>query len=39
MVKKGEKIGMTTLFLGFPVDTGLFILGTIVIAAIATITF
>ena len=30
---------MTTLFWGFPVDTALFILGTIVIAAIATITF
>lgn len=30
---------MTTLFWGFPVDTGLFILGTIVISLIATITF
>jgi hypothetical protein len=30
---------MNTLFLGFPTDTGLFILGTIVISLIATITF
>lgn len=30
---------MTTLFLGFPVDTGLFILGTIVVALVATVTF
>lgn len=30
---------MTTLFLGFPVDTALFILGTIVVALVATITF
>lgn len=30
---------MKTLFLGFPVSTGVLILGTIVVAAIATITF
>lgn len=30
---------MQTIFLGFPVDTGLFILGTIIIMLIATITF
>lgn len=30
---------MQTIFLGFPVDTGLFILGTIVIMLITTITF
>lgn len=30
---------MNTLFLGFPPDTGLFILGTIVIGLAATITF
>ena len=30
---------MQTIFLGFPVDTGLFILGTIIIMLITTITF
>lgn len=30
---------MKTLFLGFPVSTGVLIIGTIAVAAIATITF
>lgn len=30
---------MQTLFWGFPTDTGLFIVGTIVVALVATITF
>lgn len=30
---------MNTLFWGFPVDTGAFILGTIVVVLVSTITF